>query len=178
MREAVWVKKIEPFKYVPLLCKIGGYRHPFHNPWNNMLERCYNPQHKDYPAYGGKGVSVCLKWHNFQEYLRDIQSLPNFGKSGFVLDKDYYASNQYNPESCVWLPECDNIAYQGTAVYVKDILCVSHGVAATVAKVNRRCLSYYLANSFKDIARTTRFSLGIQRVRYAVKEGYVARYKE
>lgn len=30
--------------------------------WNNMNERCHNPNHVSYSNYGGRGVQVCQRW--------------------------------------------------------------------------------------------------------------------
>jgi len=35
---------------------------PEHRAWNNMIQRCYNPNIKDYPNYGGRGIKVCDRW--------------------------------------------------------------------------------------------------------------------
>ncbi len=31
--------------------------------WGSMHQRCYNPKHKSYPHYGGKGLTICYEWH-------------------------------------------------------------------------------------------------------------------
>ncbi len=178
MREAVWVKKIEPFKYVPLVFKVGGnMSHPLYARWNNMLNRCYDPNQINYPSYGGKGVSVCERWHTFSNWLQDVTGMLSYSSSR-VLDKDYFGSNQYNPESCRWIPEPDNHAYRGKPVYIRDTLFLNIGLAAQYLKINRFNLAKYLDGNPKMLSELTRMSLQVQRVRYAIKEGYVARYKE
>jgi hypothetical protein len=32
--------------------------------WRNMLHRCHNEQHRDYPNYGGRGITVCAEWRS------------------------------------------------------------------------------------------------------------------
>ena len=40
--------------------------------WNTMLQRCFNPNHKDYPNYGGRGITVCERWLDFLNFLADM----------------------------------------------------------------------------------------------------------
>jgi hypothetical protein len=32
--------------------------------WMKMRERCYDPNHKHYNNYGGRGIAVCDEWQN------------------------------------------------------------------------------------------------------------------
>lgn len=38
--------------------------------WHSLMGRCYNPKHKAYPNYGGKGITVCEEWHDFQVFAQ------------------------------------------------------------------------------------------------------------
>ena len=44
------------------ITKHGGWKKSSYNTWRAMIRRCNNPKDKDYPKYGGKGVSVCPEW--------------------------------------------------------------------------------------------------------------------
>lgn len=120
--------------------------------WMNMLNRCYNPDYRDYYLYGEKGVFVCNRWLVFENYLEDIQRLPNWEKarrhpSLYQLDKDYYGSNCYSPETCVWLTEGDNNLYPKSVpfwVFAPDgskSLEISQVEAATKWNVNYKNLN-------------------------------------
>lgn len=92
--------------------------------WKRMMDRCYNPGADNYAYYGGKGVSVCKRWHDPKSFIEDAQKLPHYwykarNPEGFDLDKDYYGSNQYNPESCVWIPGDENRMYMSTVKPVR-----------------------------------------------------------
>lgn len=95
--------------------------------WQNMLSRCYNAEASDYVHYGEKGVFVHPDWHIFENFLRDIRRVPQWFLAkdeleSWQLDKDYYSSNCYSKETCVWLHQKDNALYRKASrpVYVID----------------------------------------------------------
>lgn len=111
----------------PSVCGIGciGYADPIldkpmYKRWTGMLDRCYNPEHHRYNAYGAKGVTVCERWKRFDYFLEDIVKLPGYQDMinnpsvKYQLDKDILQqgvpSNQkvYSPETCKFLPEIQN----------------------------------------------------------------------
>lgn len=89
--------------------------------WSQMLNRCYNQNNKDYPYYGGLGVTVCDRWHNFSNFFYDFIHMPNFEKwlnspnNSYHLDKDIKQMGLpmnyriYSPETCVLVPAHENI---------------------------------------------------------------------
>lgn len=77
-----------------------------YNLWYNMLARCYNTEHPQYPFYGGAGVTVSPIWHSYEMFCKTIASVPFFHllKTGSPhLDKDYFGSNVYSPSTCIFL---------------------------------------------------------------------------
>jgi len=91
--------------------------------WDHMLERCYNKNCKEYVFYGAKGVKVCKRWHCFSNFLKDVTKLPNWQEKvnkpkEYQLDKDYYCSSCYSPNTCVWLLKSDNIRYASASPVV------------------------------------------------------------
>jgi thymidylate synthase len=76
--------------------------------WWGMLKRCYDKNHIGYDNYGGKGIFVCNRWLIFSNFVQDVKKLPNWllkreYPDEYSLDKDYYSSNCYSPDTCVWL---------------------------------------------------------------------------
>jgi thymidylate synthase len=60
-----------------------------------------------YKNYGGKGVHVCNRWLVFSQFVEDAQKIENwFLKKEFpdkyTIDKDFYCSNRYGPDTCKW----------------------------------------------------------------------------
>ena len=76
--------------------------------WRNMLKRCYNPKDKQYSRYGGRGVTVCDNWLNFQNYAEWREN--NFyqvNDEKMQLDKDilFKGNKIYSPETCIFVPQ-------------------------------------------------------------------------
>lgn len=91
--------------------------------WNSMMQRRYNSKHIQHKDYGAKRISVCKRWHQVGNYIKDVKHLYGWESkdkdwSGTALDKDYYSSNQYSPDTCVWLSVKDNNTYMDRVVPV------------------------------------------------------------
>ena len=44
--------------------------------WCTMWQRCTNPKAHLYSNYGGRGISVCERWNNFEAFLEDMGERP------------------------------------------------------------------------------------------------------
>lgn len=40
----------------------GGSKSLLYHKWKGMQDRCYNPNARQYPDYGGRGIRVCGEW--------------------------------------------------------------------------------------------------------------------
>lgn len=67
--------------------------------WHSMIQRCTNPNNKDYRNYGGREITVCDRWRNsFQNFLEDMGEHPG---SGYSLDRKDNEKG-YCKENCRW----------------------------------------------------------------------------
>ena len=86
----------------------GLRKHRLYSIWNSMMARCYNMNKDEYKNYGGRGITVCERWHNVANFIEDM--FPSFIE-GFTLDRIDVHGN-YEPENCRWVTR--NIQSQNT----------------------------------------------------------------
>ena len=51
--------------------------HPLYDTWDGMMRRCSDPNYHPYPDYGGRGIKVCVEWHNFWNFVADMHPKPD-----------------------------------------------------------------------------------------------------
>lgn len=66
--------------------------------WAEMKQRCYNPNHKQYRDYGGRGISI--EWETYAEFLADMGERPD-GHSIERVDHD----GNYSADNCIWMDD-------------------------------------------------------------------------
>lgn len=70
-----------------------------YNIWTQMIQRCKNPNLKHYDRYGGRGISVCEEWLDFEMFAKWANG--NGYQNGLSLDR-LNVNGNYEPGNCKW----------------------------------------------------------------------------
>lgn len=71
---------------------------PEYYSWMAMKNRCNNPKSVDFKWYGARGIKVCLRWRQFENFLADMGRRPD----GMTLDRYPDLDGDYEPANCRW----------------------------------------------------------------------------
>ena len=82
----------------------------------NMIDRCYNPDAKDYRWYGAKGIRVCEEWIN-NPNLFEQWAFENGYEDTLTIDR-IHSDQNYNPENCRWISLAENVRRAGRVNWI------------------------------------------------------------
>lgn len=125
-------------------CDRGNYKHGgsgkgSYNTWRAMIRRCTIPTDKDYPRYGGVGVSVCPEWLDYNQFVVDMGE----PEGDETLDRiDTYGN--YGPYNCRWAgvkTQCRNVRIRANSK--TGVIGVSIAGKKFMAKIAVGKKSYY-----------------------------------
>ena len=72
--------------------------------WENMKQRCQNPNSTGYHYWGGAGIGVCDRWQKFENFYADMGEPPD----GLTLDRKDNDKG-YSLENCKWSTRLEQV---------------------------------------------------------------------
>ena len=109
--------------------KAIGFKHgkresKIYGVWCGIKRRCYNPNERSFPLYGGRGIKMSNSWKDFKNFYNDMGDPP---KGMSIERKD--VNGDYNKKNCKWATlkeQCNNrrsnhkINYNGKILNIKE----------------------------------------------------------
>lgn len=83
----------------------GQRKHRLYKTWAAMIRRCSDPNDFGYYNYGGRGIKVCDRWKDINNFLLDMYPIY---KEGLELDRINVNGN-YEPDNCRWITRKQNM---------------------------------------------------------------------
>lgn len=85
--------------------KHGQRKHPLYKTWRGMIRRCTAINSNEYKNYGARGIKVCDRWLDINNFLQDMY--PSYNEK-LQLDRIDVNGN-YCIENCRWVTAKENM---------------------------------------------------------------------
>jgi hypothetical protein len=70
--------------------------------WHDMKRRCTNPNRNNYPAYGGRGITVCEEWQSSTQFCE--WAVANGYNDTLTIER-VDVNGHYCPANCTFIPK-------------------------------------------------------------------------
>lgn len=99
--------------------------------WKSMRQRCLNKNNSRYEHYGLKGICICDKWNDFENFKK--WAISNGYNDSLTLDRIYNDKN-YEPSNCRWVTQKSQQRNR-----TNNVLYFYNGKERTLAEISDLC---------------------------------------
>lgn len=133
--------------------------------WQRMHQRCYDKNKSGYHRYGGRGIIVCERWHEFLSFYKDMGKIPE----GLSIDR-IDPNGNYEPNNCRWASpkeQANNRANNRLITFLGETKNISQW--AKEIGISKTVLSYRLSRGWAIERALTNKKWSYKHGKYAKK---------
>lgn len=101
--------------------KHGGFGTRLYHVWNSMRQRCNNPNSQAYHNYGGRGITICPEWDDynvFREWAVGAGYDESAKRGEYTLDR-IDVNKGYCPENCRFVNMHEQVNNRRNTIFVE-----------------------------------------------------------
>ncbi len=92
----------------------GQYDTTEYKIWAGMIQRCTNPSSINWNNYGGRGITVCEQWRNYETFRNDIGPRPSTRHSLERIDNN----RGYSKDNCRWATRSEQSRNTSLTIFI------------------------------------------------------------